>query len=105
MRKGDLKKQSQFAPAQIDAKSYSKGIYGNKPACGAEENKANQACPELSRMEPNAGLRLEIRSFPIFAEDIWRHLTYFQSGGVRCRPCPTLFCFSLGDRFNLLFTP
>jgi len=38
-----LKKQSQFAPAQIDAKSYSKGNYGNKPACGVEKNKANQS--------------------------------------------------------------
>jgi len=39
----DLKKQSQFAPAQIDAKSYMKGNYGIIPACGVEENKANQS--------------------------------------------------------------
>jgi len=39
----DLKKQSQFTPAQIDAKSYSKGFYDNTPACGVEENKANQS--------------------------------------------------------------
>jgi hypothetical protein len=47
-----LKKQSQFAAGQIGVKSYMKGYYGNKPACGAEKNKANQACPEQRRMEP-----------------------------------------------------
>jgi len=36
-----LKKQSQFAPARMGAKSYVKGEYGKKPARGAEENKAN----------------------------------------------------------------
>jgi hypothetical protein len=38
---GDLKKQSQFAPARIGAKSLVKGDYGNKPACGAEKYKPN----------------------------------------------------------------
>jgi hypothetical protein len=28
---------------QNDAKSYMKGDYGNMPACGVEENKANQS--------------------------------------------------------------
>jgi len=37
----NLKKQSQFAGGQIGATSYLKGIYGNKPACGAAKNKAN----------------------------------------------------------------
>ncbi|MGB2862843.1 MAG: hypothetical protein WBC05_05915 [Sedimentisphaerales bacterium] len=41
-----MKKQSQFVSARIGAKSYVKGEYDNKPAGGAEENKANQACPE-----------------------------------------------------------
>jgi hypothetical protein len=38
---GDLKKQSQFAADQIDAKSSVKGDYDKTPASGAEENKAN----------------------------------------------------------------
>jgi hypothetical protein len=36
----DLKKQSQFAADQNDAKSFMKGDYSNKPAGGDEENKA-----------------------------------------------------------------
>jgi len=36
-----LKKQSQFAGGDVGAKAYVKGYYGNKPACGVEENKAN----------------------------------------------------------------
>ena len=40
-KKGDLKKQTQFAPAQMGATSYLKGDYDNKPAGGAYENKAN----------------------------------------------------------------
>jgi len=43
----DLKKQSQFAAAHLVAKPLMKGDYSNNPASGAEENKANQACPEL----------------------------------------------------------
>ena len=38
-----LKKQSQFVPAQNGVKSFMKGAYGNKPACGAQENKAKQS--------------------------------------------------------------
>ena len=43
MKKRNLKKQSQFLPGQIGVTSFVKGDYGNKPACGAEENKANQS--------------------------------------------------------------
>jgi hypothetical protein len=42
-KKGDLKKQTQFAAAQVDAKSFVKGDYGNMPARGAQKNKANQS--------------------------------------------------------------
>ena len=42
-KKGDLKKQSQFAPGEIGAKSFMKGDYEDIPACGVEENKANQS--------------------------------------------------------------
>jgi hypothetical protein len=38
-----LKKQSQFASGKIGVKSFTKGEYGNKPACGAQKNKANQS--------------------------------------------------------------
>jgi hypothetical protein len=41
-----LKKQSQFAPARMGAKSYMKGDYEDKPARGAEENKANLPAPK-----------------------------------------------------------
>jgi hypothetical protein len=41
--KGYLKKQSQFVPARIGAKSYMKGDYDNNPAGGGEKNKANQS--------------------------------------------------------------
>ena len=39
----DLKKQSQFAPGIIGAKSFVKGDYDNNPDSGVEENKANQS--------------------------------------------------------------
>jgi len=39
----DLKKQSQFAPAQSGVTSFVKEDYDNKPDCGDEENKANQS--------------------------------------------------------------
>ena len=42
-KQGDLKKQSQFAPAIIGVTPFLKGDYGNKPASGAEENKPNQS--------------------------------------------------------------
>jgi len=38
-----LKKQSQFAPAQIGAKSFMKGNYDNIAAGGDEKNKAKQS--------------------------------------------------------------
>jgi len=38
-----LKKQSQFDPAQVGAKSFMKGDYENKPAGGDEKNKAKQS--------------------------------------------------------------
>jgi len=38
-----LKKQTQFAVGRNSAKSYMKGDYDNKPASGAEENKAKQS--------------------------------------------------------------
>jgi len=43
MRKGNLKKQSQFAPAQVCAKSFIKGNYDNKAAVGDEKTKPNKA--------------------------------------------------------------
>jgi len=42
-KQADLKKQSQFAPAHLAAKPLMKGDYGNNPAAGVEENKANQS--------------------------------------------------------------
>jgi len=42
----DLKKQSQFAAAHLAAKPCMQGDYDKMPAGGAEENKANQTCPE-----------------------------------------------------------
>jgi len=38
-----LKKQTQFVPGRMGAKSFMKGDYGNKPAAGVEENKAKQS--------------------------------------------------------------
>jgi hypothetical protein len=43
LKEHDLKKQSQSAPGRIGAKSFAKGDYGNKPACGAEKNKPKQS--------------------------------------------------------------
>jgi hypothetical protein len=42
----DLKKQSQFVPGEVDAKSFVTGDYDKTPAAGDEENKANRTCPE-----------------------------------------------------------
>ena len=39
--KTNLKKQSQFQNGKNGVKSYMKGYYGNKPAWGAQKNKAN----------------------------------------------------------------
>jgi hypothetical protein len=44
LKEHHLKKQSQFAPGQIGAKSFksfAKGDYGNKPRRGLRKNKAN----------------------------------------------------------------
>ena len=38
---GYLKKQSQFVTKRNSVKYYTKGTYGNTPACGAQKNKAN----------------------------------------------------------------
>jgi len=40
-KKGDLKKQSQFAPELMGITSFVKRDYENKPAHGTEVNKAN----------------------------------------------------------------
>ena len=40
--KGDLKKQSQFAPAIMGTKSYARKGYDDKPRSGVSENKAKQ---------------------------------------------------------------
>ena len=39
----DLKRQSQFAPVQMGAKSFAGERYENKPRPGLRENKANQS--------------------------------------------------------------
>ena len=41
--KGDLKKQTQFAPARMGATSYARKDYDDKPRPGVAENKANQS--------------------------------------------------------------
>ena len=50
-KKVDLKKQSQFAPAQIGVMTLIKGGYGNISASGVEENKANQSQFQVSPVE------------------------------------------------------
>ncbi|MGB2864109.1 MAG: hypothetical protein WBC05_12340, partial [Sedimentisphaerales bacterium] len=52
-KKVDLKKQSQYAPAEVGATSYLKGDYENISAGGAEENKANQS--QFPAPEPTEG--------------------------------------------------
>jgi len=42
-KKGDLKKQSQFVPGLMGVTPFLKGDYDNKPACGADENKAKRS--------------------------------------------------------------
>jgi hypothetical protein len=57
LKKGDLKKQTQYVQDLMDAKSLMKGDYDNKPAGRIEENKANQACPEhVERSQIPAGI-------------------------------------------------
>ena len=43
VKKGKLKKQSQYVQDLMSAKSYMQGEYGNDPAGGSEENKPNQS--------------------------------------------------------------
>jgi hypothetical protein len=50
MTEPNLKKQSQFAPARIGAKSLVKGDYGNRPACGAGKNKPKQSQFQARRL-------------------------------------------------------
>ncbi|HUT46889.1 MAG TPA: hypothetical protein VMX36_11435, partial [Sedimentisphaerales bacterium] len=54
-KKGDLKKQTQFAPDEIGAKSFLKGDYENKPAGGVEENKAKQSQFHAPTLTKGAG--------------------------------------------------
>ena len=56
-KKGDLKKQTQFAPGKYDAKSYLEGYYENKPAGRIEENKAKQSQIQPSAPTKGAGKR------------------------------------------------
>jgi hypothetical protein len=53
-KKVDLKKQSQFVPGLIGAKSFLKGDYDNNPAHGAIENK-----PKRSQFRNHAALKAE----------------------------------------------
>ena len=56
-KNGDLKKQSQFAPAIMGATSFMQGDYGNMSAGGAEENKANQSQSYAPEQSKGAGKR------------------------------------------------
>ena len=58
----DLKKQSQFAPVLMGAKSFVKGDYDNKPAGGAKENKANQSQLHARETTKGAGKKEKNRS-------------------------------------------
>ncbi|MHC4426123.1 MAG: hypothetical protein ACYSYV_08510 [Planctomycetota bacterium] len=50
LRPGDLKKQSQFAPAIMGVKSFVKGDYGNKPRRRPRESKAKQSRFQTGRL-------------------------------------------------------
>jgi len=43
LRRGYLKKQSQFAGGQIGVNSYLKGKYGNMAVCGTRKTKPKQS--------------------------------------------------------------
>ncbi len=60
MDEGDLKKQTQFDPALMGATSFMEGDYGNMPAGGVEENKANQS--QSHATEPTKGARKRKKS-------------------------------------------
>jgi len=53
-KKVDLKKQSQSDPGQNGATSFVKGDYDNKPAGGADENKAKQT--QISALSSHEGI-------------------------------------------------
>jgi hypothetical protein len=57
---GDLKKQSQFAAAMTDAKSFVKEDYDNTPASGARENKANLS--QLQDSDSDSAFEFEEKS-------------------------------------------
>jgi len=50
-----LKKQTQYAPAKYDAKSYLEGYYENNPAGRIEENKAKQSQSPAHEQNKGAG--------------------------------------------------
>jgi hypothetical protein len=50
-RNVDLKKQSQFMPGLMGVTPFMRGDYDNIPHCEVQENKANKACSERSRMD------------------------------------------------------
>jgi hypothetical protein len=52
-----LKKQNQFAPGSMGATSFMQRDYGNYPAGGVEENKANQSQLHESVLTKLAGKR------------------------------------------------
>ena len=54
---GDLKKQSQYAVVELGTRSYIKRDYGNKPAGGCDENKANRSQSPASALTKGAGTR------------------------------------------------
>jgi len=51
LKRYHLKKQSQFAPGRIGAKSYLKGDYDNKPTLGGHKNEAKQSQSQPSLRE------------------------------------------------------
>ena len=57
--KGDLKKQTQFAPELMGVTPFAKGDYDNMPANGEEENKAKQSQFPAPEPAKGAGKREE----------------------------------------------
>jgi len=60
VKKGDLKKQTQFSPALMGAMSFMRGDYENMPACRVEENKPNQSQFHTSVLAEGVGKRKKI---------------------------------------------
>jgi hypothetical protein len=54
---GDLKKQTQFTVVELGTRSYIKRDYGNKPACGCDENKANRSQSQALESTKGVGTR------------------------------------------------